>query len=394
MVGLRSIATRSRTGAPIHGATAPSRTKPLHLTVGPHWPQDDLTLRPARLHHPSGPIGRHAVSHPRAGRLRRRGPLPAAGRRALVPGLVFLSIGLVAGDIVQLVGYFLLAVGLCRVLRGRRPGEAQTALLDAGLLAVSGAVLIWVYLVLPAPPAAELSLTTLVVAGAHPVGAVVCLGLVARSQPGVALPTPSDGSCSCSPAPSSSCWSPTSSDWRPTARRRCGRVVDRLDPRPGHRRPGRSGPRPRPPRLRTGRLRPRHGRAVGGAGAQREAPARPAGRSPAHPRRGRARGGPGPFGAGGDRRARDGGSRRARRPARQRHAPEAGSRSGCPRLPDDARPPHGHRQPDAVLAPAHRRAHRWPAVLGRADRPRRVQAGQRRAGTSPATHCWWRRPAG
>ena len=105
-----------------------------------------------------------------------RSELPAS--RALVPGLVFLVIGLVAGDIVQLAGYALLAVGLCHVLRRHRPGRQGPALLDAGLLAVSGAVLIWVYLVLPAAGAADLSLATLIAACAHPVGALLCLGLV------------------------------------------------------------------------------------------------------------------------------------------------------------------------------------------------------------------------
>ena len=105
-----------------------------------------------------------------------RTELPAS--RALVPGLVFLVIGLVTGDIVQLAGYALLAVGLCHVLRRHRPGRQGPALLDAGLLAVSGAVLIWVYLVLPAAGAADLSLATVIAACAHPVGALLCLGLV------------------------------------------------------------------------------------------------------------------------------------------------------------------------------------------------------------------------
>jgi diguanylate cyclase (GGDEF)-like protein len=105
-------------------------------------------------------------------------PAELPARRALVPGLAFLAIGLVAGDIVQLAGYTLLAVGLCYVLRGHRRGGQGSALLDAGLLAVSGAVLIGVYVVLPTAASADLSFATLVAAGAHPVGALLCLGLV------------------------------------------------------------------------------------------------------------------------------------------------------------------------------------------------------------------------
>ena len=187
------IAARAGTGGPGTGATAPSRTKPVHLTVGPSWPQDDLTLpdRPVALPRQDRSDDMpSAIPAPGVTDAEARSQLPA--RRALVPGLVFLAIGLVAGDIVQLAGYVLLAVGLCYVLRGNRLGRHGAALLDAGLLAVSGAVLIGVYLVLPAAASAELSLATLVAAGAHPVGALLCLGLVGAvaARRGAGTPVP------------------------------------------------------------------------------------------------------------------------------------------------------------------------------------------------------------
>ena len=146
------ITATAASAGPGTGATAPSRTKPVHLTVGHLWPQDDLTLPDRRVAHPRQDRSDDmpsAIPAPGVTDAEARCQLPVS--RALVPGLVFLAIGLVSGDIVQLAGYALLAAGLCHVLRGHRPGRHGTALLDAGLLAVSGAVVIGVYLVLPAP---------------------------------------------------------------------------------------------------------------------------------------------------------------------------------------------------------------------------------------------------
>ena len=289
----RSIAVSVGTGGPGTGATAPSRTKPVHLTVGPPWPQDDLTLRPARLHSPAR-TDRTTCRQPSPCRasttLEAHSELPV--RRALVPGLAFLAIGLVAGDIVQLAGYAPLR---CRPLpRAARPptGRAQHG---APRCRAARGLRCGPDRGVPRAPGGRERRRCRSPRSSRraPTRSAPCCawGWWAHSRTRRGVGTPSDGSCACSPAPSMVM---LVADLAPAggraARCRGGRVVDRLDARPGPRRSGRGRPRPGPrPRPTAARDRP----ILAASGAEREAPARPAGRSPPHPRRRRCRGDPG-----------------------------------------------------------------------------------------------------
>ena len=322
---------------------------------------------------PPGPIGRHAVSHPSAGRHRRRGPHRVAGQprpraRPRLPGhrprgrrhrparrLRPPRCRTLPRAAPPPTGPAGPGPARCRAARGLRCGP------DLGVPGAAGGRC--------RRPVARHGHRGLRPPCRCP--ALPRAGGRARDPAGRGQPRPT-GRAPSGRHPHGHAGRRSRPAGRRAARGRGGHVVDLLD---AHRccvRPGRGRPRP-------GQPRPRRDQAVGASTAQQDPPARPVGRDPRDPRRRRSRGGPGPLVAGRDRGVRDGGRRRPRRPARHRRAPAPGGFSGCPHPPDDARRPHGHRQQDAVLPPAHRRAHRRSAVLGGADRPRRVQAGQRRA---------------
>jgi diguanylate cyclase (GGDEF)-like protein len=85
-----------------------------------------------------------------------------------------------AADVFYLGGYVFLAGGLAALVRRTRPGGDRIALIDAGIILVPGAVVGWIYLVAPYAGGSGTSLLERAVAGAYPLGDVLCFAVLIR----------------------------------------------------------------------------------------------------------------------------------------------------------------------------------------------------------------------
>lgn len=83
-------------------------------------------------------------------------------------------------DAFYLAGYPVIAAGLAIAVRRRRAAVDRRALLDAGLVAVSGALVLWVYVIQPAIDDSSLSPWEKLVTVAYPVGDWLLLAVAAR----------------------------------------------------------------------------------------------------------------------------------------------------------------------------------------------------------------------
>jgi diguanylate cyclase (GGDEF)-like protein len=85
-----------------------------------------------------------------------------------------------AADVLYLAGYPVLALGLWYLLRARDPGRDRGTLLDALIMTVGGALVTWVFLVVPLVRDPSLGLVGRMVAAAYPVGDLLLLALLIR----------------------------------------------------------------------------------------------------------------------------------------------------------------------------------------------------------------------
>jgi diguanylate cyclase (GGDEF)-like protein len=121
----------------------------------------------------------------------RRGPwlLLAAGQMLTTAGeVVFDIIHRIMGstaevslaDPLYLAAYPLLVGGLMMMVRLRTPGWDMPSIIDAGIIAISAALLSWIFLISPSAFAADVSTLSRVVASAYPVMDLLLLAIAAR----------------------------------------------------------------------------------------------------------------------------------------------------------------------------------------------------------------------
>ncbi len=83
-------------------------------------------------------------------------------------------------DLLYLIAYPVIAVGLALLIRGRRQGRDLAGLLDSATLTIALGLLSWVLLTGPTIEASQQSLVAAVVSVAYPVGDILLLGVMIR----------------------------------------------------------------------------------------------------------------------------------------------------------------------------------------------------------------------
>ncbi len=83
-------------------------------------------------------------------------------------------------DAAYVSGYPLLAAGLATLVRRSRPGGDRIALIDAAIIVVPAAVIVWIWLVEPIAAGPHLSLVAKTVSAGYPLGDLVCLAVMVR----------------------------------------------------------------------------------------------------------------------------------------------------------------------------------------------------------------------
>ena len=94
-------------------------------------------------------------------------------------------------DLWYLAAYPLLALGLMRLVRHRTPGWDAPSVIDAGIIAISAALLSWTFLISPTAFAADTPALTRVVQAAYPVLDLLLLAVAARLMLGAGTRTTS-----------------------------------------------------------------------------------------------------------------------------------------------------------------------------------------------------------